>query len=107
MSQAQPTDSGAASGSIGSYAVGFALSIVLTGVSFGLVMTGALSHTATVACLFAAAIAQIFVQLRYFLHLNRSSAMYWNVMALLFTVFIMFLFIGGSLWIMYGLHYRM
>ncbi len=90
-----------------SYGAGFALSILLTAVSFGLAMTGALPKGATIVCLFTAAIAQMLVQLRYFLHLDRSSAMYWNVMSLLFTFFIIFLFVGGSIWIMYGLHYRM
>ncbi len=106
MHQAQQQN-GAGVGSLRSYGVGFALSILLTAVSFGLVMTGALPKGALLACLFAAAIAQMLVQLRYFLHLDRSSAMYWNVMSLLFTFFIIFLFVGGSIWIMYGLHYRM
>lgn len=100
-------EAGARVGSSKTCATGFALSLVLTFAAFGLVMTGALPRGATVACLFVAAIAQILVQLHYFLHLDRSSAMHWNLMSLLFTAFIVFLFVGGSLWIMYGLHYRM
>lgn len=107
MSVSRQDGAGAGVGSLRTYTVGFVFSVVLTCIAFGLVMTGALSHTATVLCLFVAAILQILVQLHYFLHLDRSSAMYWNVMSLLFTAFIMFLFIGGSIWIMYGLHYRM
>ncbi|MEA4858400.1 cytochrome o ubiquinol oxidase subunit IV [Solidesulfovibrio sp.] len=106
MHQAQQQN-GAGVGSLRSYGVGFALSILLTAVSFGLVMTGTLPRGVAIVCLFAAAIAQMLVQLRFFLHLDRSSAMYWNVMSLLFTFFIIFLFVGGSIWIMYGLHYRM
>jgi cytochrome o ubiquinol oxidase operon protein cyoD len=107
MSQTQRDSLGATSGSCKSYTVGFTLSIVLTAIPFILVMTGALSHSATIFCLLAAAILQIFVQLHFFLHLDRSSAMYWNVLSLIFTFFIIFLFVGGSLWIMHGLHYRM
>ena len=92
---------------VASYATGFALSVILTAVPFALVMTGALGHSATVFCIFAAAVVQMFVQLRYFLHLDGSSAKYWNVLSLLFTIFIMVLFVGGSIWIMYSLHYRM
>lgn len=104
----QTHDSNAvAVGSFRSYAAGFALSIVLTAIPFALVMTGALSHGATVFCIFAAAVLQMFVQLHYFLHLDTSSARYWNVLALLFTIFIMVLFVGGSIWIMHSLHYRM
>ena len=33
--------------------------------------------------------------------------MYWNLMSLLFTFFIIFLFVGGSIWIMHSMHYRM
>ncbi|MFP5258032.1 MAG: cytochrome o ubiquinol oxidase subunit IV [Acidobacteriota bacterium] len=106
MSQTHDSNSGAV-GSFKSYATGFALSIVLTAIPFALVMTGALSHSATVFCIFAAAILQMIVQLHYFLHLDVSSAKYWNVLALLFTIVIMVLFVGGSIWIMYSLHYRM
>ena len=107
MRQTHQNTAGAGSGSLKSYATGFVLSLVLTVIPFMPVMTGALSHSATILCIFAAATAQIFVQLHYFLHLDTSSAMYWNVMSLLFTFFIIFLFVGGSIWIMYSLHYRM
>jgi cytochrome o ubiquinol oxidase subunit IV len=107
MHEPYQNSAGGKAGSVRTYATGFAASILLTLIAFGLVMTGALPHLATVISLFVAAILQILVQLHYFLHLDRSSAMYWNVMSLLFTFFIMFLFVGGSIWIMYGLHYRM
>ena len=108
MSQTNHHNSaGPASGSYRSYATGFVLSIILTVIPFALVMNASLSPIALIICIYAAATAQIFVQLRYFLHMDRSSAMYWNVMSFLFTVFIVVLFVGGSIWIMYELHYRM
>lgn len=97
----------AGSGSFRTYTLGFVLSLVLTIIPFALVMTGALPPGATLWCLYAAAVIQIVVHLHYFLHLDRSSGMYWNMLSLLFTFFIMVLFIGGSLWIMYSLHSRM
>jgi cytochrome o ubiquinol oxidase operon protein cyoD len=45
--------------------------------------------------------------LHYFLHLDTSSAARWNVLALIFTFLIMILFVGGTLWIMSNLNYRM
>jgi cytochrome o ubiquinol oxidase subunit IV len=57
--------------------------------------------------IFAAAVVQILVHLHYFLHLDRSSAQRWNLMTLLFTLMVMTIFIGGSLWIMLDLHSRM
>jgi cytochrome o ubiquinol oxidase operon protein cyoD len=98
---------GANRGSLGSYGAGFLFSIVLTGAAFALVMSEEVSRTVTVAGIFVAAVLQILVHLHYFLHLDRSSAARWNVLALLFTVLIMFLFVAGTLWIMYSLNYRM
>ncbi len=57
--------------------------------------------------IFAAAIAQILVHLHYFLHLDFSSEARWNLLALIFAVLIMVLFVVGSLWIMHNLNYRM
>ena len=50
---------------------------------------------------------QILVHLHYFLHLDVSSEKRWNVLALLFTFSIMTIFVGGTLWVMYTLNYRM
>jgi len=80
----------------------------LTVFAFALVMKGAtLPHWVVVAGIFMAAVVQILVHLHYFLHLDRSSEARWNVLALIFTVFIMVLFVVGTLWIMYDLNLRM
>jgi cytochrome o ubiquinol oxidase operon protein cyoD len=107
MSQAQIESTGASKGSFGSYATGFILAIVLTVFAFALVISGALPRSVTLGGIFAAAIVQMLVHLHYFLHLDTSSAARWNVLALLFTVLIMVIFVGGTLWIMYNLNYRM
>jgi cytochrome o ubiquinol oxidase operon protein cyoD len=107
MNQARIDNTGASRGSLKSYAVGFLLSIVLTVITFAFVMSGAFSRSAVLFGIFGAAIVQILVHLHYFLHLDTSSAMRWNVMALVFAVLVMILFVGGTLWIMYHLHYRM
>ena len=99
--------SGAGRGTFTSYVTGFILSVVLTGAAFWLVMNGALSKIALLVIIFAAAIAQILVHLHYFLHLGSSSTARWNILSLIFTVLIMILFVGGSLWIMHSLNYRM
>ena len=107
MSQAQTDIAGAARGTYGSYTIGFLLSLVLTALSFALVMSGVVSRPVALAGVVAAAVVQFLVQLHYFLHLDRSSAMRWNVMAFLFTLLILILFVGGSIWIMTSLNYRM
>jgi cytochrome o ubiquinol oxidase operon protein cyoD len=55
----------------------------------------------------SAGIVQILVHLHYFLHLDLSSEKRWNVLSLLFTFLIMTIFVGGTLWDMYTLNYRM
>jgi cytochrome o ubiquinol oxidase operon protein cyoD len=107
MSRAEIDSSGASKGSYRSYATGFFLSVVLTAIAFALVMSGALPRSATLFGIVGAALVQILVHLHYFLHLDSSSAARWNILALLFTLLIMTLFVGGTLWIMYNLNYRM
>jgi len=97
----------AGKGSIKSYSVGFLLAMSLTGIPFALAMSGAASRPTILAGALTAAVAQILVHLHYFLHLDSSSEARWNVMALVFTLLIMTIFIGGTLWIMYNLHYRL
>jgi cytochrome o ubiquinol oxidase subunit IV len=98
---------GAGRGSLHSYATGFILSVVLTAAAFALVMFGSWSRPATVAAILAAAVVQMLVHLHYFLHLDASSRARWNVLALLFAVLIMVLIVGGTMWIMIHLSYRL
>lgn len=107
MSLAQIDRTGASTGSFKSHATGFILSIALTVIAFALVMTSALSRPATLSCIFIAAVVQIMVHLHYFLHLDTSSEARWNVLALLCALLIMTLFVGGTIWIMYSLNYRL
>ena len=107
MNQAHIDGTGAGRGSLKSYAAGFLLSVVLTVIAFALVMSGALPHLAVLGGIIGAAIVQILVHLHYFLHLNTSSALRWNLLALIFAVLIIALFVGGTLWIMHHLQYRM
>ena len=107
MSQAPIDSTGISRGSLKSYLTGFVLSLLLTAIPFALVMSGAWSSSAALAGIFSAGLVQILVHLHYFLHLDTSSAARWNVVALIFTLLIMALFVGGTLWIMSSLNYRM
>jgi cytochrome o ubiquinol oxidase operon protein cyoD len=107
MSQAPIDSTGVSRGSLKSYLTGFVLSLILTAIPFALVMSGTLSSSAILAGIFGAGIVQILVHLHYFLHLDTSSAARWNVLAMIFTVLIMVLFVGGTIWIMNSLNYRM
>jgi cytochrome o ubiquinol oxidase subunit IV len=95
-------------GHLGSNAAGFAFSVVLTAVAFALVLRGgALSRRTVLFGILAAAVAQILVHLRCFLHLGTGPSARWNVLTLVFTLLIMLLFVGGTLWIMSNLNARM
>jgi cytochrome o ubiquinol oxidase subunit IV len=107
MSEAVVDSTGASRGSLKSYFTGFVLSLILTAIPFALVMSGAWSSATTLAVIFSAGIVQILVHLHYFLHLDASSAARWNVLALMFTLAIMVLFVGGTIWIMFNLYHRM
>jgi cytochrome o ubiquinol oxidase subunit IV len=98
---------GAGRGSLKSYGTGFILSIVLTAIPFALVMSGAVSRRVAILGICGAGIVQILVHLHYFLHLDRSSEERWNVLALLFTLLIMTIFVGGTVWVMATLNSRM
>jgi cytochrome o ubiquinol oxidase operon protein cyoD len=107
MSQAPIDSTGISRGSLKSYLTGFFLALILTAIPFALVMSGAFSPAPTIFAIFGAGIVQILVHLHYFLHLDTSSAARWNVVALMFTLLIMALFVGGTIWIMHSLYYRM
>ena len=92
-----------------SYLIGFALALFLTVMPFCLVIFSRddFPHDFILGALALAAVVQIFVHLHFFLHLDRSSDQSWNVLALLFTVLIIGIMLGGTLWIMFDLHGRM
>ncbi len=92
-------DSQASHGSVGSYTLGFALSALLTVAAFALVMRPVLSRELTLAAIVILAVVQIVVQMYYFLHLDRRSER-WNFISLYFTILIVAILVGGSLWIM-------
>ena len=99
--------SGASHGTLKSYGTGFILSLILTVIPFGLVMSGTLPRSAIIVGIFLAAVVQILVHMHYFLHLDTSSEQRWNVMAMAYTVLIIATLVGGSIWIMYNTHVRM
>ena len=90
------------------YLIGFGLSVILTAIPFGLVMSGVLeSKNATAFAITILAVAQILVHMVYFLHLDPRAEGGWNLMALIFTAVILIIALTGSLWIMYHLQQNM
>ncbi|WGS53395.1 cytochrome o ubiquinol oxidase subunit IV [Paraburkholderia sp. D15] len=98
---------GESHGSLGSYATGFILSVILTAAAFGLVLTGMLTGENALLAIAGLAFVQIVVHLVFFLHLNTSSEQRWNVMAFAFTVLTAVIVIGGTLWVMHNVSMHM
>ena len=94
-------------GGIGSYLAGFGLAVLLTVVSFVVARTTLVWQPSIPIALFVLAIAQMGVHIVFFLHITTGPDGTNNVMALAFGVLIVFLLIGGSLWIMGHLNHNM
>lgn len=99
MSQAH--EHGASHYSVKDYLVGFLLSVGLTVVPFWMVMSGQFSKHDTLLGIFAFAVAQILVQLKYFLHLDFSKEGRLNTFSFMFTALVIVLLVGLSIWIIY------
>ncbi|MBS7701163.1 MULTISPECIES: cytochrome o ubiquinol oxidase subunit IV [unclassified Chelatococcus] len=101
-------NAGPSHGTLRSYLIGFALSVVLTAVPFWLVMARPIaSNEVTAVAIMAFAIVQIVVHMIYFLHMDFRSEGGWTMMALVFTLIIVFIALSGSLWVMYHLDTNM
>ncbi|CAO3440353.1 cytochrome o ubiquinol oxidase subunit IV [Azospirillum endophyticum] len=96
-----------AHGTFGSYMIGFVLSVILTVIPFWLVMTGTLDNTTTTAVILALAVVQIIVHMVYFLHMNGRAEGGWSMLAMIFTIIVVFIMFSGSLWVMYHMNYNM
>jgi cytochrome o ubiquinol oxidase operon protein cyoD len=85
------------------YTVGFALAILLTIASFVVARTDLLWGPGIPVGLVVLAFAQIGVHLVFFLHLGSGPDDTNNILALIFGLFIVFLVIAGSCWVLANL----
>mgnify|MGYP002712364027 FL=1 len=98
---------GASHGNTKQYTIGFILSVILTVIPFGMVMAGGFGRGIVMAVIAITAVAQVLVQLVYFLHMNTSSEQRWNLIAFIYTILCIAVLLVGSVWIMNYLHYNM
>ncbi len=89
------------------YLIGLGLAILLTATSFFIAGTDLVWQPSIPVALVVLAIAQLGVHLVFFLHITTGPDNTNNVLALAFGVLIVFLVIGGSLWIMANLNHNM
>jgi cytochrome o ubiquinol oxidase operon protein cyoD len=90
-----------------SYTAGVGLAILATIASFIVSQTNLLWAPGIPVGLVVLAFAQIGVHLVFFLHLGSGSESTNNILALAFGVLVVFLVIGGSIWIIHNLNANM
>lgn len=89
-------------GSVKSYVTGFLLSVILTAIPFWMVMTETFDKGPTYIAIIALAIVQIFVHMKYFLHLNFSEEGKLDTYSIMFAAVIIVMVVGLSVWIIYA-----
>lgn len=97
-----------AHGTLGSYVIGFVLSVILTVIPFWLVMDGTiLDKNMTAIAIMALAAVQVVVHMIFFLHMNGRAEGGWTMLSLIFTLIVVVIMLAGSLWVMYHLNTNM
>lgn len=89
-----------------SYCIGGVLALILTGIAFWLVAFGVLPTFWRLVVVAVLAVVQIVVHFRFFMHISWRSHRD-DLQLILFTSLIMFLIVGGTIWILANLHERM
>ncbi|RDS83837.1 cytochrome o ubiquinol oxidase subunit IV [Dyella monticola] len=96
-----------AHGSLKTYVVGFALSLILTVLSFACVMSGAVPQHLVMPGIVVFCIAQLLVQLAFFLHMSVAPGQRDNLSIGVFTLLIIAIIVVGSLWVMHNMNLYM
>lgn len=93
-------------GSSKAYVIGFFCSLLLTGISFSLVVLNLLEGYYLIHTLVGLALVQAIVQLLLFLHLGQEEKPFWESIVFYFMVMVLLIIAIGSLWIMHDLNER-
>ena len=106
-----PGDEGSGDGAdghdISTYVIGLALAVGLTCVSFFIARTTLVWTPSIPVALAVLAVAQMGVHLVFFLHITTGADNLNNTLALAFGLLIVFLVLGGSIWIMAHMNHNM
>jgi len=90
-----------------SYLIGVTLALILTLIPFAIVAFGLVPRETALLIIAALAVIQVLVHLYFFLHMDPRTAPRENILTMGFAIVLIFIMIGGSLWIMLDLHHRM
>lgn len=89
------------------YAWGFFLALVLTLIPFGLAAYSQIEPLTLYVIIAICAVVQIVVHFRFFLHITLAKNKREDLQLILFTILILTILVGGTLWILFNLYYRM
>jgi cytochrome o ubiquinol oxidase operon protein cyoD len=90
-----------------SYVTGFILSLLCTIIPYCMVTGHLAGDESLLLGVTFFGVAQLFVQVFFFLHLPAKQKPYWDIIVFVFTLLIVAFLVVGSLWIMYHLNYNM
>jgi cytochrome o ubiquinol oxidase operon protein cyoD len=102
-----PSPGHAAHGTLKSYTVGLLLSLGLTLLSFGAVMANVIPMRFALLAIVVLAVAQLLVQLVYFLHLGTARSQRSNTGIFVLTAMLIAILVSGSLWVMHNANVNM
>lgn len=90
------------------YLTGFVLAVVLTVIPFAMVAMGDTVDRSTVIGVVALlGVVQLFVHLRYFLHVDFSPEEREKVYLLAFSALLLFIMAAGTIWVLINMNARM
>ena len=87
--------------------IGFVFSIILLLAAYRIVTYYHLTSLGIIRAVFALGVLQALVQLAFFMHLGLEDKPYWHMVTFLFTALIIFIVVGGTIWIMSELSYNL
>ena len=90
-----------------SYLWGFMFSIVSTAAAFGIMLSSIFGRETTMVVLGCLAMMQLFVQLRYFLHIDGRRENQEDLYLILFSVLVLLMMGVGTVWVLGDLAGRM
>jgi cytochrome o ubiquinol oxidase operon protein cyoD len=96
-----------AHGSLKGYVIGMILSLLLTLASFGAVMTNVVPRSFGLTAIVVLCVAQLIVQLVYFLHIGTARDQRSNTGIFICTAFLIAVVVGLSLWVMHNANVNM
>ncbi len=87
--------------------IGFVISLFLIFLAYFMTTHQSLSGISLMSAILVLGILQALIQCIFFLHISAEPTPRWSLITLIFTIIVLIIIVGGSLWIMYNLDYNM